>query len=132
MNNVPPETPPNDGDTVDDVLTEPLESMREQNGDNNVSTAEQGEDEIDEAAENKYWRKHFQELGYVNKTDDYELFEAAFRTGYVARRTYRGKTFEQVEDELRLNYEASAGPDALGWDRAVCAACDAWNHAGKG
>jgi hypothetical protein len=132
MNNIPPRRPSNDVDTVGDEPSKPLESMQEGNDENIVSTAEQGEDEIDEAAENKYWRKHFQELGYVNKTDDYELFEAAFRTGYVGRRTYRGKTFEQVEDELRLNYEASAGPGALGWDRAVCAACDAWNHAGKG
>jgi len=88
------------------------------------------ETEIDETAEDKYWRKHFQELGYVEETDDYALFEPAFRTGYMGRRRHPGKTFQEVENELRRDYEAVAGETALAWEKAVCAVCDAWNQAG--
>ena len=82
----------------------------------------------DPAEEEKYWKKHFKELAYVDKRDDYEVFGVAFRTGYMGWEKHPKKTFQEVEDELRRDYEAACGDNPLSWEKAGCAVCDAWSR----
>jgi hypothetical protein len=126
MTKTTPET-----EAVSDKLFQPGGEQEAAETGHSAATSSEA-DEIDVATEENYWRKHYRELGYVQETDDYELFEPAFRTGYMGRRRHPGKTFQEVENELRRDYEAVAGATALGWEKAVCAACDAWNQAGGG
>jgi hypothetical protein len=52
----------------------------------------------------------------------------AYQTGYQGRNQYPGKTYDEVEVELRRNYEKSKGSAALTWDKAKLATRDAWNR----
>ena len=77
-------------------------------------------------AEDAYWRKHFRTRPYVGPEDTYERFEPAYRYGWESRMEHAGRTFEEVEPELRQRW-TTAAPD-LGWDTARHASRDAWER----
>jgi len=64
----------------------------------------------------------------VTKDSDYATYQPAYRTGYEGRRQYPGKTYAEVEANLRRDYETSRGNGGLTWDKAKSATRDAWNR----
>jgi len=83
---------------------------------------------IDPTAEDAYWRDNFESRPYVVKGDVYDKFRPAYRTGYENRARYQGRTFDEVEPDLRLDYEQRESDMALSWERAKEAARDAWQR----
>lgn len=86
---------------------------------------------IDPTAEDAYWKKNYSQRSYVTKDSAYATYQPAYRTGYEGRRQYPGKTYEEVEPNLRRDYEKSAGTSGLGWEKAKSATRDAWNRVEK-
>lgn len=76
-----------------------------------------------------YWRDHYSKEPYVAKGEKFDAYEPAYRTGYEGRNQYAGQRFEEVEGNLKQDYEANKGDTSLGWDKARQACRAAWDRA---
>lgn len=87
---------------------------------------------VNPTVEDIYWRKNFSTRDYVRRGSPYEVYERAYRVGYegFAKYGHHGRTYEEVEDNLRSDYEALADQTELGWDEARGAVQDAWQRVG--
>jgi hypothetical protein len=61
------------------------------------------------AAEDAYWREHHGTQPYAITSRPYADFAAAYRAGYAGYR--EGRTFEEREADLRMEYERGGGLD---------------------
>ena len=76
-----------------------------------------------------YWRDQYRNEPYVTKGQKYDEYAPAYRTGYEGRTQYAGQRFDDVENNLRRDYENNRGTSALGWDKAKQACRAAWDRA---
>jgi hypothetical protein len=83
---------------------------------------------VDPTAEDAYWRENYRNRDYVDRDASYQTYQPAYRTGYEGFARYPGRRYEDVEEELRRNYEQSAGRTGLGWEKARYASRDAWSR----
>jgi hypothetical protein len=81
-----------------------------------------------QAEEEAYWRKQHTEQDYADKSRPFEHYAHAYRTGYEAAEEHRGKEFEDVEDDIALNYEQARPAHAVPWDQARPAVKAAWDR----
>lgn len=80
-------------------------------------------------AQNRYWREHFRSEPYYAQGKDFSAYEPAYRLGIEARNEYPNKQFSEVEDKLRMQYEAGQqGQRELDWTEAKQAARAAWDR----
>ncbi len=81
------------------------------------------------AAEDAYWRDNFRSRPYV-LGDDYERYRPAYRYGYEAGRRHVGRSWNQIERDLRAGwerYEHRGGLPAA-WEDVREAVRDAWDR----
>ena len=83
---------------------------------------------LDFAAEDKYWRENHGKASYASNDDNYDDFAPAYRTGYEGRDRFADRRFEEVESDLKTNYESIKGKSRLGWEKAKSAARAAWDR----
>jgi len=84
---------------------------------------------LDESGDD-YWRENFKTRPYAQHGRDYAEFEPAYRHGREARGRYAGRRFDEVEPDLRRDWESSnAAGSGLTWDQARDASRDAWDRA---
>ncbi len=76
--------------------------------------------------EEKYWLEKHAEQPYANKDVPAEHYAPAYRAGIDAAQKYPGRKFEEIEDEVSLNYEKARTGAALPWDHARHAVHAAW------
>jgi hypothetical protein len=76
--------------------------------------------------EEKYWREQHAKQPYADQTRPFEHYQLAYRTGAEAARKHPGKKFEEIEDEVILDYERTDAGAALPWDHARHAVHAAW------
>jgi hypothetical protein len=81
--------------------------------------------------EDDYWRSNYTSRPYYTQGTTYETYQPAYQMGYHSYGRYHssGRTFDQVEPELRRDYERQHGGAGMGWDKAKYAVQDAWNRA---
>ena len=80
----------------------------------------------DIAREEAYWREHHAKQAYAKKELSYDDYAAAYRMGYEGFHNYPGKAYEEIEDDLALNYQRTNAGAALPWDHARHAVRAAW------
>ena len=86
---------------------------------------------IDPTAEDAYWRENYRGRPYADTGLDYARdYAPAYRYGWesVGVREYEGRTFDDVEPNLRRNWDRSRAGSSLTWERAKDAARDAWER----
>jgi len=83
---------------------------------------------VDPTVEDTYWRENYSKRNYVDQGTSYDVYRPAYRVGYEGRAKYRGKRYEEVENDLQRDYERSRAKDAATWDKARFAARDAWER----
>lgn len=76
-----------------------------------------------------YWREQYSNEPYVTKGEKYDQYAPAYRTGYEGRSQYAGQRFEDVENDLKRDFENNKGDGAMGWDKARQACRAAWDRA---
>ncbi|PYJ22522.1 MAG: hypothetical protein DME99_05190 [Verrucomicrobia bacterium] len=76
--------------------------------------------------EENYWREHHANQSYAEKGRPYEDYAAAYRTGYEGFHKYPGRPYQEIENELALDYQRSQPGAALPWDHARHAVHAAW------
>jgi len=85
-------------------------------------------EKIDPTVETSYWKENYQTRPYYQKDSAWESYEPAYRTGYEGYGRYQGKRYEDVEGDLRRDYEKSRGKTGLPWESAKSATRDAWHR----
>ncbi|WP_432813154.1 YsnF/AvaK domain-containing protein [Pantanalinema sp. GBBB05] len=87
-------------------------------------------EQINPTVEDEYWRTNYASRPYVEPEHRYEDYEHAYRTGYegYGRHASSGKTYDEVEPDLRSDYEKRHGGAGLAWEKAKHATKDAWNR----
>jgi hypothetical protein len=86
---------------------------------------------VNPTVETAYWRENYSTQPWVERNYRYEDYEPAFRTGWEGYSKYgrSGKTYDQLEPELRTNYERNAaGKTRLEWEKAKSATRAAWHR----
>ncbi len=83
---------------------------------------------IDPTVEDTYWRGTYHTRPYVNKGETYEVYQPAYRYGWEARRKHQGKTFAQIESDLKSGWGTSRLHSTHDWDKARPAVQDAWTR----
>lgn len=82
----------------------------------------------DPETENEYWRVHYASRPYIDRSMSYDHYEPAYRTGYEGWQRYRDRHYEDVEEQLRHDYESAGGGAKVAWEKAKAAVRDAWNR----
>jgi len=83
---------------------------------------------IDPTTEDNWLRDNFDSRPYVGKGDRYEVYEPAYQYGGRAEHMHRGKSFSEIEHELRQDWQKGEHAAALDWDRAKGAVKDAYDR----
>lgn len=84
---------------------------------------------VDPTVEDEYWRNNYASRPYVEPGRTYDDYQSAYRTGYegFGRHAETGRKFDEIEPDLRNDYETRHGGTGLAWDKAKHAARDAWD-----
>jgi hypothetical protein len=83
---------------------------------------------INPAVEDDYWRRNYAARPYVTPGAHYETYRAAYQYGWESYRRFRGRRFDDVEPDLRREWERT--DRELSWERAREATRDAWQRVG--
>lgn len=73
---------------------------------------------VNPTAEDAYWQTHHASQPYANEQYSYQHYAPAYRTGYEAAAKHAGKSFEEIQDAVALDYERNRADSALPWDEA--------------
>jgi hypothetical protein len=77
-----------------------------------------------------YWREAYTSEPYYKSDYTYDDYAPGYRTGYETAGRYMGqnKRFDDLEPELRAQYERIKGKSRLAWEDAKQAARAAWDR----
>ncbi len=79
--------------------------------------------------EENYWREQHASQPYA-QAGKFEHFAPAYRTGFQAARRYTGRRFEEIEEDLAIEYERNRAASPLPWEQARPAVRAAWDRLG--
>jgi hypothetical protein len=82
---------------------------------------------VNPTVEGEYWRKNYSSRPYAS-SGSYEEFQPAYQYGWESYSRHQGRKFDEVEPELRRDWEKGKANTKLGWDKARGAARDAWDR----
>jgi uncharacterized protein (TIGR02271 family) len=85
---------------------------------------------VNPTEEEAHWRENYRNEPYYDPEYTYDDYAGAYRTGYMGygKLGGTGKHFEEVETDLRNEYERDRGSSRLSWEQARPAAHAAWNR----
>jgi hypothetical protein len=85
---------------------------------------------VNPTVESAYWRENYNSQPWYERNYTYEDYEPAFRTGYEGYSRYygQGRSYDQVEPELRRDWDKYRGSSRLDWERARPASQAAWRR----
>ncbi len=79
--------------------------------------------------EDAHWRKTHQSEPYYDREYTYEDYEPGYRVGYSGYGVHANKGgFDDIEPDLRAEYERSRGQSKLDWEKARPASRAAWER----
>ena len=78
--------------------------------------------------ERDYWSTNYRNEPYYRQGLGYDDYEGAYRTGYEGYGRYGDRKWEEVEADLRSDYERNRGQSTLAWDDARPATRAAWER----
>ena len=83
---------------------------------------------VDTNAEEAYWRENYASRPYTREGRSFLEYKPAYKYGADAHGRYPGRSFDDVEGELRDDWDRFKGTSSLAWDEARDAARDAWQR----
>lgn len=84
---------------------------------------------VDPTREDAYWRENYRAQSYVADGSSYDDYGPAYGFGVDAVSRYPGRSFDQAEPEMSLQWSDRRGASRLPWQGARDAARDAWTRA---
>jgi hypothetical protein len=85
-------------------------------------------DRINPEVEETYWKENYSSRPYAKSGSSYDDYAPAYRLGYERYPDYHGRSFDEVEPELRRHWDAGRGSTRLTWDEAKHATRDAFER----
>ena len=87
---------------------------------------------VDPTGENEYWRHAYQTRPYAKHEYDFDRdYSAAYGYGLDAREKHGARSFEEIEADLRKDWEDARGESRLSWEEARPAVRDAFSRADR-
>jgi hypothetical protein len=83
---------------------------------------------VNPTAEEKFWRETFVREPYYVAGRTFEYYAPAFRAGWEGRVRNDGRTFEQAEAQLKVEYNIARSELDPQWHEVRAAARSAWDH----
>lgn len=83
---------------------------------------------INPSAEEAFWKEAYVEEPYYVEGKAYEYYAPAYRIGWEGHMRFRGRQFEEVEAELRKEYDHFVSEGAPDWGIGRQAARSAWDR----
>ncbi|MFZ4575355.1 MAG: hypothetical protein ACOYN0_13220 [Phycisphaerales bacterium] len=85
---------------------------------------------IDPTVETRHWKEHHASRPWADPNLAYDEYAPAYRYGWesYSKRGISGRTFDNVEADLRHGWESARGTSRLGWDKAKSAVHEAWDR----
>ena len=83
---------------------------------------------INPTAEDAYWRANYTTRPYYVSGETYDLYRPAYQYGWENYPRYTGRTFDEVEGDLREGWIKTEYSAKLGWERAKNAVRDSWHR----
>ena len=74
-----------------------------------------------------YWRETYPTRPYYEEETRFETYAPAYQYGWESRARYHDREFDEVEPQLRSDWEKSEHSSNLAWERAKHAVWDAWH-----
>lgn len=84
-------------------------------------------DTVDPVAEDAYWRDNHSNRSYASGSE-YDQYRPAYGYGVDAFTRFPNRSFDDLEPELRRDWNDKRGNSSLDWDRAKHATRDAWQR----
>jgi hypothetical protein len=78
--------------------------------------------------EEEYWQSNFKNRPYVQSDRDFAYYRPAYRFGYEASDRYQGEDWDDVESNLRRDWDAYADRGQSTWEQIKGAVRDAWDR----
>ena len=82
---------------------------------------------IDVAFDDQDWQEHSKRHGYLPA--DYDQYRSAYQLGWHARCRFGDQPFDEVEAQLRKEWDSQQAAARLPWDQVQHAAREAWDAA---
>ncbi len=83
---------------------------------------------VNPTVEHDHWRNNYTKKPYYQAGRSYDDYAPAYQYGWESRTRYQGKKFNDVEPEMRNNWETSRGSCPLTWEQAKHAVRDSWDR----
>ena len=83
---------------------------------------------VNPTLEDEYWRSNYATRPYVTQGSSYETYRPAYQYGWETFPRYQGRRFDEVEPELRRDWESTKRDARLNWENAKGAVKDAWHR----
>lgn len=85
---------------------------------------------VNPTVEGQYWQKNFNTRPYYVTGKPYSEYEPAYRYGWesAGRPEYRGRKFEEVENDLEKGWDKAKGTTSQSWQDVKRATRDAWGR----
>lgn len=83
---------------------------------------------IDPTTEDNWLRDSFGSRSYVRQGETFDTYRPAYQYGGHAESHYRGRSFDEIENDLRSDWTAQHGTGGMDWDRARPAVRDAYDR----
>ena len=77
---------------------------------------------------NDHFRNSYRSMDYYSTGREWNDYEPAYKYGYSTYDQYRGQRFEDVENQLERNWEATKANSRLAWNEAKGAVRDGWHY----
>ena len=78
--------------------------------------------------EEKYWRDNYRQRPYVSPEQSYDSWGPAYRFGYDATDRYEGKSWNDVESDLRRDWDRYEHRGQSTWEQIKNGVRDAWDR----
>jgi len=75
-----------------------------------------------------WWQENFRNRPYVSADRGFEDYEPGYRFGYQSVSRYRGKNFNEIEPNLRSDWNSFEGKGQSTWENMKDAVRDAWEN----
>ena len=76
----------------------------------------------------EWWQNSFDTRPYASADRRFEDYEPGYRFGYESATRYRGKTWNEVEPNLRSDWDRYEGRGQSTWENVKDSVRDAWDN----
>ncbi|HEY9225331.1 MAG TPA: hypothetical protein VIP11_01705 [Gemmatimonadaceae bacterium] len=82
----------------------------------------------DWSSEETYWREHWDRRPYAAADRGFDYYRPGYRYGFESANRYRGREWNEAEDELRSGWDQYEHRNQSTWESIKEAVHDAWDH----